>query len=220
MTIKAVLFDLDGTLYDRDELVRRVVSDQYDGFRTELRSIGKDEFISRVLQLDAYGYGDKPGLYASLAQEWGLAPELVEPLVQNFWSSYDTKCELPEDARLTLQTLRQRNIKLGVITNGGAERQQRKLELLGISSWFEAIVISDAEGVRKPDPEIFRRALARCSVEPSEAMFVGDHPDADIGGALNAGLRAVWKSVSYWTCHHRVPSIRLLSEMLPMCDTA
>ena len=220
MTIKAVLFDLDGTLYDRDELVRKVVSDQYDCFRTELQAIGKDDFVRRVLQLDAYGYGDKPGLYRTLSQELGLTSELVEPLVQNFWSSYDTKCELPEDTRLTLQTLRQRGIRLGVITNGGVERQQRKLELLGISSWFDAIVISEAEGVRKPDPEIFRRALARCSVESSEAIFVGDHPDADIGGALNAGLRAVWKSVPYWSCTHRVPSIRLLSEILPMCSAA
>ena len=216
--IKAVLFDLDDTLYDRDALVRRVVTDQYDTFQHELRSVQKDDFVRRVLQLDDCGYADKRALYATVVGEYGLTPALIERLVENFWTSYDEKCELPQDTRLTLQTLRQNHIKLGVITNGGTERQQRKLDSLGISSWFDVIVISETEGVRKPEPEIFRRALARCGVEASEAIFVGDHPDTDIGGALQAGLHAAWKVTPYWPCTHDVPFVRRLSEILPMCD--
>ena len=52
VTIKAVLFDLDDTLYDRYALVRRVVADQYDTFQHELGSVQKDEFMGRVVQLD------------------------------------------------------------------------------------------------------------------------------------------------------------------------
>jgi putative hydrolase of the HAD superfamily len=217
VSIKAVLFDLDDTLYDRDELVRRVVTDQYDAFQHELRSVQKDDFVRRVLQLDDYGYADKRALYTTVANEYGLVPALIDRLVENFWTSYDDKCELPEDARVTLQTLRKNGIKLGVITNGGTERQQRKLDSLGISSWFDVILISETEGIRKPDVEIFHRALTRCGVEASEAIFVGDHPDTDIGGALQAGLRAVWKVTPYWPCHHDVPFVRQLSQILPMC---
>lgn len=217
MTIKAVLFDLDDTLYDRDELVRRVVTDQYDAFQHELRSVQKDDFVRRVLQLDDYGYADKPALYTMVVSEYGLAPALIDRLVENFWTSYDDKCELSEDARMTLQTLRKNGIKLGVITNGGTERQQRKLDSLGISSWFDVILISETEGIQKPDVEIFHRALTRCGVEASEAIFVGDHPDTDIGGALQAGLRAVWKVTPYWPCHHDVPFVRQLSQILPLC---
>jgi putative hydrolase of the HAD superfamily len=219
MSIKAVLFDLDDTLYDRDELVRRVVRDQYDAFQHELRSVRKDDFVGRVLQLDDYGYADKHALYATVVGEYGLTPALIQRLVDNFWTSYDDKCELPQDTRITLHTLRQNGIKVGVITNGGTERQQRKLESLGISSWFDVILISETEGVRKPDTEIFRRALDRCGVQACEAIFVGDHPDTDIGGALQAGLRAVWKVTPYWPCTHDVPSVRRLSEILPMCDS-
>jgi putative hydrolase of the HAD superfamily len=217
VTIKAVLFDLDGTLYDRDALVRAVVNEQYETFRDELHLVRKDDFVNRVLELDAYGYGDKPILYATVVTEWGLGPELPERLVEDFWSSCDAKCELSEDTRMTLNTLRTKGLKLGVITNGGAERQQRKLDVLGISSSFDVILISDLEGVRKPDPEIFRRALARCHVHASEALFVGDHPEADVSGALQAGLTAAWKFVPYWRCAYDVPVVHRLSDILPMC---
>jgi putative hydrolase of the HAD superfamily len=216
--INAVLFDLDDTLYDREELVRRVVTDQYDAFSDDLRSVPKDDFVARVIQLDDHGYADKRALYTAVVAEWGLTPDLIDRLAQNFWTSYDKKCFLPEDTRLTLQALRQNRIKLGVITNGGTERQQRKLDLLGISSCFDVILISETEGVRKPDVEIFHRALSRCGAEASEAIFVGDHPDTDVGGALRAGLRAVWKVTPYWPCPYDVPFVRRLSEILPMCD--
>jgi putative hydrolase of the HAD superfamily len=218
MPINAVLFDLDDTLYDREALVRRVVTDQYDAFSEDLRSVPKADFVARVTQLDDHGYADKRALYTTVVAEWRLTPDLVERLAQNFWTSYDEKCFLPEDTRLTLQMLRRNGIKLGVITNGGAERQQRKLDSLGISSWFDVILISETEGVRKPDVEIFHRALSRCGVEPSEAIFVGDHPDTDVGGALQAGLCAVWKVTPYWPCAYDVPFVRRLSEILPMCD--
>ena len=217
VTIKAVLFDLDDTLYDRYQLVRRVVADQWDTFQHELGGVQKDEFVARVVQLDDNGYADKRVLYTTVGGEFGLAPALIDRLIENFWTSYDAKGEVSEDTRVTVQKLRTNGIKIGVITNGATERQQRKLESLGIASWFDVVLISEKEGVRKPDAEIFHRALARCGVEPSEAIFVGDHPDADVGGALQAGLRAVWKVTPYWPCNHDVPFIRQLSQILPLC---
>jgi FMN phosphatase YigB (HAD superfamily) len=55
MPIRAVLFDLDDTLYDREALVRRVIVDQYDAFEPELRAVDKDEFVTRIVQLDDHG---------------------------------------------------------------------------------------------------------------------------------------------------------------------
>ena len=219
VAIKAVLFDLDGTLYDRDELVQRLVSRQYDAFRHELSSVSKGRFIERVVQLDDHGYGDKPDLYRTVAGEWSLSAELADRLLQSFWSLYEQTTELSEDTSATLQTLHAHGVKLGVVTNGRVEWQQRKLDALGISSWFDAVLISEAEGVRKPDPEIFRRALTRCGVEAPEAMFVGDHPQVDVEGAMRAGLHAVWKAVPYWSCAHDVPRLGRLSELPALCLT-
>lgn len=58
MPIKAVLFDPDGTLYDRDALVSRLVTEQFDAFRSELKRIPKAAFVNRIIDLDDHGYRD------------------------------------------------------------------------------------------------------------------------------------------------------------------
>jgi len=89
--------------------------------------------------------------------------------------------------------LRAAGFTLGLITNGSVRMQSRKLECLALPPMFDAVLISDAEGVAKPDPEIFRRALARLGVDAVHACYVGNHPDVDVAGARAAGLKAVWR---------------------------
>ncbi len=152
---------------------------------------------------------------------------MADRLLEHFWSGYDgrykadpaiPRLRLPDDTRTTLQTLQEHGKKLGLITNGSVARQRQKLEFLGISSVFDTVLISESEGVRKPELEIFHRALERCGVEPGEALFVGDHPEVDVAGARRAGLVAVWKFVPYWTLTtDKVPTVHRLNEILPIC---
>jgi putative hydrolase of the HAD superfamily len=71
--------------------------------------------------------------------------------------------------------------------------QSAKLECLALPAMFDTVLISEAEGVHKPDPEIFRRALERLGVDAPRACYVGNHPDVDVAGAKAAGLKAVWR---------------------------
>ena len=71
--------------------------------------------------------------------------------------------------------------------------QSRKLECLALSPMFHTILISDAEGISKPDRQIFLRALERLDANPAQAVFVGDHPEVDVAGARAAGMRAIWR---------------------------
>jgi putative hydrolase of the HAD superfamily len=87
---------------------------------------------------------------------------------------------------------------LGLVSNGRAFLQGAVLRALEIEIFFDAVLISEAEGVRKPDAEIFHRALRRLDVGAEEAVYVGDHPEADICGARDAGLKAVWKRNRFW----------------------
>jgi putative hydrolase of the HAD superfamily len=216
--IEGVFFDLDGTLYDRDALVATLVSDQYDAFARDLAGVPKETFVRRALEMDDHGHGEKAEGFARLVREWGLPAPLAEWLVEFFWASYDRHCVLSDDTRDTLAVLRGRGKKLAVITNGGAARQRQKLTALGLADAFDAVLISGAEGVRKPDAEIFRRALERCRVDAASTVFVGDHPEADVVGALGAGLKAIWKRVPYWTlASPGVPVVRTLREILPHC---
>ena len=72
---------------------------------------------------------------------------------------------------------------MGLITNGAVDSQQPKIDGLGIARYFDTMLISEAEGVAKPDAEIFRRATDNLGVSPDQAVMIGDNPEADIRGA-------------------------------------
>jgi len=216
--IKAVLFDLDGTLYDRDEHILRMAHGQFDQFRSELAGVDRHRFVSRSVELDSHGYGDHRDMYSLLARDFGLSEGFAEELESHFRTSYHANLILDDDTLMTLQTLRERGKRLGVITNGPSDWQSRKLDSLGIRHYFDTIVISGDEGVNKPDPEIFSLALGRCRVLASEAIFVGDNPEADIQGALKSGLKPVWKRVPYWVVPPDITRVENLSEILALCE--
>jgi putative hydrolase of the HAD superfamily len=217
--ITTVLFDLDGTLYDRDALVGALASEQYETFRPELAHVGRMAFVDRLIELDDHGYGSKEEAYRKIGEEWTLTDELQSRLVSHFWSAYDRHCELSPDTLHTLETLERRGMTLGVITNGAsAAWQNRKIDVLGVRAFFDVVLVSETEGIRKPDPAIFLRAVERCSAKCGETVYVGDHPRVDVEGALSAGLIPVWKSVPYWQL--TAPGVRKverLSEILAFC---
>ena len=122
-----------------------------------------------------------------------LPPGLAEELLNDYRDGFPRACLLFPDAAQTLSSLRASHIKLGLITNGSVRMQSRKLECLALSRMLDTVLISDAEGISKPDRQIFHRALKRLGVDPRQAVFVGDHPEADIAGARAAGMRAVWR---------------------------
>jgi putative hydrolase of the HAD superfamily len=69
---------------------------------------------------------------------------------------------------------------------------------LGIKTYFETIIVSEWEGVKKPDPLIFKKALEQLNVSPDESIYVGDHPENDVSAAQKAGMRGIWKKDSQW----------------------
>jgi len=215
--IRAVLFDLDGTLYDRDAAMSAVAHDQFAVFRDRLQHVEETRFAGRLLDLDDHGYARRTDLYQRLAIELGLDETLAADLESSFRNSYMRRCEVADDTWTTLRALRSAGQKLGVITNGPTNWQMAKLEALGMADVFDVVLVSETEGVSKPDPRIFARALERIGVAADMAMFVGDHPEIDVAGARDAGLVPVWKRVPYWTLTlDDVLVVDRLSEILPI----
>lgn len=191
--LQAVVFDLDGTLLDRRLSFEQFMRDQCRRFSRELQSVDETEYVRTLVELDRDGYAPRSELFAGTLARVGLPADLAETLLRDYRTGFADACVLFPDAAATLAALRAAGLKLGLITNGSVRMQSAKLKCLALSPAFDTILISDAEGVSKPDPEIFRRALERLGTDPEHAVFVGDHTEVDVGGAQGAGMKAVWR---------------------------
>ncbi|MCU0852828.1 MAG: HAD-IA family hydrolase [Thermoplasmata archaeon] len=133
-----------------------------------------DAYILRSLGLKADA--------ATFAKDVGRAFDEIMPGVSN-WAPY------PETISV-LDLLKRRDLKLGVISNA-TSLLTNVFDNLGMSKYFDTVVISDEVGVRKPSPDIFKIALRRADVTASRSLYVGDMLEVDIVGAKKAGMNAV-----------------------------
>lgn len=123
----------------------------------------------------------------------GLEAQTARALVPTLRAAHDAVNlwrRVPETTRAALGRLNDAGVALGIVSN--SEGQLEALfDHLALSQYFRVIIDSGREGVQKPDPEIFHRALRRMSFTPEEALYVGDIPDVDVVGARRAGMDAV-----------------------------
>ncbi len=97
------------------------------------------------------------------------------------------------DAEPTLRALQGQGYRLGMISNAGDDADvQRLVDRAGLRPFFEVILTSAAQGIRKPDPRIFHTALDILGAEPARAAMVGDSLEADILGAQRTGMSTIW----------------------------
>ena len=176
--LKAVLFDLDNTLLDRERVFRACL--QADGALTEAA-------VQELLQLDEAGHGDRETLFAAWQRHRG-APMSQAVLNDLMMGHIQPDLEL----LAALADLGSSN-KLGMVTNGGSDTQRRKLKASGLDTVIppEHTLVSSEVGVWKPDPRIFWMASQALGVEPGECLFVGDQERFDGVGARAAGMELV-----------------------------
>jgi putative hydrolase of the HAD superfamily len=196
--IRAVFFDLDGTLLNRDESVRIFIERQYDRLNKLVGHIPKEKYVARFIELDNRGYVWKDKVYQQLVDEFNIADITWEELLQDYISEFKNTCvPFPNLIRM-LEELKSNHLKLGMITNGYGKFQMDNIKVLGIDKYFDTILISEWEGIKKPDPQIFIRALEKLNVLPNESIFVGDHPVIDVKAAQNVGMKGIWKRDFQW----------------------
>lgn len=222
-SVDAVCFDLDGTLCVserpdhefNDEVFERAGIDPIFSPR-ELRAVDPDD-VERERRLRS-STGDPAGgiaeFYTNLyratvrAIDTDVDPEspLLEELGELAGDLYDpTAVTFREGAEAVLTYARER-YEVGLVTNGRRETQRRKLEELGITDTFDAVVICDpSRGIDgKPAREPFEMALADLSTSAENTIHVGDSHGEDVLGAHDVGFQSVWVPVN--RPHEQLPS--------------
>ncbi|TYS57761.1 HAD-IA family hydrolase [Sutcliffiella horikoshii] len=196
--IRAVIFDLDGTLLDRDVSLKKFVEDQYERYNQAFAHIHKNTYIDRFIELDGRGYVWKDKVYRQLIDEFLINAHTWDELLDDYIHHFPFHCTPFNNVESTLKRLSEDNLSLGMITNGFEVFQMNNLKALGIDHFFQSILVSEREGIKKPNPEIFRRAAERLQVSLKECLFVGDHPENDVKAAKAVCMTTVWKKDTYW----------------------
>ncbi len=196
--IRAALFDLDGTLLDRASSLDLFLHQQYERFAAPLFGIDPQVYLKTVVDLDRHGHAPKSDVYRELGAKFRLSDEITRSLLEDFEGRFHSLAIPFTGMHEMLQSLASMPLALGLVSNGTTRSQRPKIEALGIADYFGVILISEEEGVRKPDAEIFQRAMRKLGSVPENTIFVGDHPDADIAGAAQLGMKTIWKQNTCW----------------------
>jgi HAD superfamily hydrolase (TIGR01662 family) len=207
--IQAVFFDLGYTLINFEGDYKKVMEESYLVLAQSLRAAGypvvAHEFAERFNHIinDYYRARDEDLIERPIEQYlaqvlasyeiYDPRKSLIQSALENMYRRTERHWTLDDNALSVLRTLKDAGFRLGMISNAAnAENVNRLIDLFELRPYFEVIIISAIEGIRKPDTRIYSRALARLQVPAENTVMVGDTLTADIQGAQNAGLQAVW----------------------------
>ncbi|MDO8991556.1 MAG: YjjG family noncanonical pyrimidine nucleotidase [Daejeonella sp.] len=204
MHYKHLFFDLDHTIWDFDKNAEETLNELYHTYK--LRDLGlhsPDRFIEVYThnnhQLWAeYHVGNitkqklRETRFSKTFIDLGLSPNLIpHQFEDDYVTICPTKTNLFPKAHETLSYLKGR-YSLHLISNGFKESTELKVSNNGLNVYFENVVISEVVGFNKPDKAIFNHALTLANAGISESIMIGDSLEADIRGAQDYGMRAIY----------------------------
>ncbi|OWY29468.1 HAD family hydrolase [Herbaspirillum robiniae] len=194
--VKAVLFDLDDTLWAIEPVLVRAEGLLYEWLQAKAPRVAAAHTVTTLRERRMALMRTDPAFRIDLWKlrhtaltevfaEHGEDLALVDEGMALFSQARST-VTLFDDVEPGLQRLA-RTLTLGSVSNGFAD-----LERIGLAGHFGVSLAAHRFGLAKPDPQIFHAACQALGVAPAEAVYVGDDPHLDVQGAQQAGLRAVW----------------------------
>ncbi|MFK0072818.1 HAD family hydrolase [Arthrobacter woluwensis] len=199
--LRAVGFDLDGTLFDH----RGSATAAADGFLAEFGVVPTVHirdlwFAAEEREFERWRAGDVgfqqqrrnrvTTVFGALGLEMPDTPESLDGLFDRYLAAYRAAWRLFPDSADVLRRLRLRGVSIGILTNGTQEQQQEKLERTGLVDLVDMVCVSEEIGAQKPDRRAFDILAGRLGEAPDACHFIGDNPEHDVAGARHAGMSA------------------------------
>lgn len=214
--VRAILFDFDDTLQDRDAAMCGFVR---FWLRREFPDMSEQEVeanTARMIQAGQHGFAPYTVM---LREAETLFPDRTfdqAEFLRLLSIEFPKNTAVLSDAIETLQELRQKGYQLGVLTNGYSHIQNRKLDVSGLRPYLDYVMISGDDAIQKPDPEAFRRVAFRLGVHPCDCVYVGDNPKNDVQGSCGVGMQPVFRDIGFAKADDNIPHIHNLIELTNM----
>lgn len=199
--LKAVIFDLGGTLFKKEDALDRASRAQWEKLKELGYEISWDKYlevVSKASDLFNERYCGRVAKYAPgnfvrvFFEVWGedATGEHIEEIGQAFWNVYIENQELIDGSREVIDYCRGKGLTLGVVTNGNRMMTEVRLRKEDIEKYFDHIVYSAMVGEQKSDLEPFRKFLEVSGLKGEECLMVGNRPDEDTH-AKKVGMKTV-----------------------------
>lgn len=200
--IKAVIFDIDNTIYDYDA-ANKVAFAALTRYAREEVGLEEETFLrlhrqaieTLKVRLGARCASEHNRLlrYQALLE---LAGKPLEPhalaMESLYWGKILDVAVLSKGLDRCVPALKRAGYRLGVGTDMTVDYQLKKLTRLGLLRWLDFVVTSEEVLAEKPSPKLFALCAEKAGVKPEECLFIGDNLEKDIQGAQAAGMQALW----------------------------
>jgi len=191
--IKAILFDFDGTLSNRQMNAYLMYRDFLKSYFPDLNEIEFEAVLQDMLTFDCNGTTATHQRMIPFINKYG---DLLSDDFNNRFTEFSLKnmyrfTVLKDETIEVLEKLKGK-YKLGILSNGNPFSQHHKISQVKIEDYFDTILVSGDLGIHKPDVKIFEYAAKQLGVRCEECLMVGDVFSSDILGAIKAGMLPVW----------------------------
>ena len=219
--VKAVIFDFDGTVSNRQKNAYSVFDGYFRQYFSDLDDLEFEAVLQDMMLYDCNGSINVGLRLIPFMRKYGdrLPEDFSDVFVPYYFNTMYKSTTLRPETIEVLQTLKKRNYKLGLLSNGDSFSQHNQIRKVGLEDLFDEVIVSGDLGIDKPDRKIFDIMTERLGVKNEECMMVGDVFSSDILGARNAGILPVWivtdpeKPAKHYT-GYRISNLRELYAIL------
>lgn len=199
--IKAVIFDLDNTLYDYDtcniiaeDVLYKTISGELGiSYECACDSVKRaKENVKKNLGIEVASSHNRLLYMQDVCEQLGKNPlKYAMHFYNAYWGTLLREMRLFDYVDPFINSLRDKGIQVGVLTDLTAHIQYRKIVTLGLAEKIDYLVTSEEAGAEKPSYKMFKLMLDKLNILPGEALMIGDSQPKDIEGALSVGMQAV-----------------------------